>query len=394
MNMGFKTMSAEEYRALDADSLEKRRIEVEEEIRSGKTPVEEMEGEVDVLTAEFERRNTEARIHNLRMNQVLGTSAEPIERSGKPADTGDVTDSIEYRTAFKEYITKGTAIPIEYRADENTKTTDVATVIPTMLQNRIVERMDENGMILPLVTHTSYKGGITVPTSTAKPVATWVAEGAGSDRQKKTTSAISFSYHKLRCEISASMEVSTMALSAFESTFVRNVSDAMTIAIEKAIIAGDGTSQPKGILTETPVETVTFASAAPKWDELVKVEAAIPAQYEAGTRWFMTKKNFLTVMGITDNTGQPIARVTYGLGGRLERNILGRTVTIHPYATEMGTHFAGLYDFADYLFNTIYDLGIQRKQDWDTEDMLAKAVMSVDGKCVDTGSLVIVDAGA
>ena len=30
--------------------------------------------------------------------------------------------------------------------------------------------------------------------------------------------------------------------------------------------------------------------------------------------------------------------------------------------------------------NTIYDMGVQRKQDWDTEDMLTKAVMSVDGK--------------
>ena len=33
-------------------------------------------------------------------------------------------------------------------------------------------------------------------------------------------------------------------------------------------------------------------------------------------------------------------------------------------------------------------MGISRKQDWDTEDLLTKAVMSVDGKVVDAGSLV------
>jgi hypothetical protein len=34
-------------------------------------------------------------------------------------------------------------------------------------------------------------------------------------------------------------------------------------------------------------------------------------------------------------------------------------------------------------------MGIQRKQDWDTEDYLTKAVMGVDGKPVDKDSLVL-----
>ena len=42
------------------------------------------------------------------------------------------------------------------------------------------------------------------------------------------------------------------------------------------------------------------------------------------------------------------------------------------------------------MLNTIYDLGIQRKVDWDTEDNRTKAVMSVDGKVVDKGSLVTI----
>ena len=35
-------------------------------------------------------------------------------------------------------------------------------------------------------------------------------------------------------------------------------------------------------------------------------------------------------------------------------------------------------------------LGVQRKQDWDTEDWLTKAVMACDGKVIDTGSLVTI----
>lgn len=54
----------------------------------------------------------------------------------------------------------------------------------------------------------------------------------------------------------------------------------------------------------------------------------------------------------------------------------------------MGDNVAAIFNFSDYVLNTIYDMRIQRKQDWDTEDLLTKAVMSVDGKVVESGSLI------
>jgi len=86
-----------------------------------------------------------------------------------------------------------------------------------------------------------------------------------------------------------------------------------------------------------------------------------------------------------DQAGQPIARVNYGIAGQPERSILGRDVVVSPYVAD-DTMF--MFDFADYVLNTIYDMGISKKQDWETEDLLTKAVMSVDGKVVDNGSIV------
>ena len=54
------------------------------------------------------------------------------------------------------------------------------------------------------------------------------------------------------------------------------------------------------------------------------------------------------------------------------------------------TVVAFLFNPKDYVLNTNYNMGIQRKQDWDTEDYLTKAVMAVDGKVVDKNSLVTV----
>ena len=291
---------------------------------------------------------------------------EPMGTYGMRAAANEKNEDMEYRIAFMNHVLKGT--PIEGRANANTLTTDAEAAIPTTLVDRIVEKMESCGMILPLVTKTSFQGGVVVPTSTVKPVASWVGEGATSDKQKKALGKIVFSFYKLRCEISMSMEVGTMAISTFEQRFVEQVSKAMTIALEKAIIGGTGTGQPTGI------------------------EALVPVEYEGTAKWCMTKGAFMQIMGCTDSNGQPIARVNYGIGGKVERTILGRDVIIHPYKEAMGSHAAFIFDFDDYILNTVYDMGVSKKQDWDTEDLLTKAVMSVDGKPASTDSLVVVDA--
>ena len=316
------------------------------------------------------------------------------------SEEGDRTNSEEYRMAFMNYVLRGerSAILDEVRDDANTLTTDAASVIPTVIINRIVEKAESYGMILPLITQTQYAAGVEISTGTLKPVASWVAEGAGSDRQKKTTGKISFTHHKLRCEISMSMEVGAMALSAFENKFVENVAEAMTKAKEQAIISGSGTGQPKGILKETPATgqaIVLTSGTALSYGLICEAEGALPQAYEGNAKWCMTKKTFMQFIGITDDQGQPVARVNYGVGGKPERTLLGREVVLcgdymanYVATPTENTTFAFIFDFSDYVMNSVYDMGVMRKQDWETEDLLTKAVTACDGKVIDVNSLV------
>jgi HK97 family phage major capsid protein len=253
--------------------------------------------------------------------------------------------------------------------------------------------MEAVGMILPLVTKTSYKGGLSIPNSTVKPVATWVAEGAGSDKQKKTTGSITFAYHKLRCAVAVTLETDTMALSAFESVLINNVSSAMVKALEQAIVSGTGTGTPKGILAETPA-TDQAVTGTPAYASLIAAEAALPLEYETNAVWCMTKKTFMSFIGMVDDQKQPIARVNQGINGKPERVLLGRPVVLcnylDSYATGLttATVWAFLFDFSDYVLNTNYNVAIKRYEDNDTDDMVTKAVMLADGKVVDKNSLV------
>ena len=315
---------------------------------------------------------------------------------GNKAEPEDIYSTPEYRRAFKDYVTRKKDIPAEFRADETTKTTDVGAVIPTVVLNKIIDKLQAVGMILPLVTNTAYRGGMAIPKSSVKPVATWVAEGSGSDKQKKAVGSVTFAYHKLRCAVAVSMEVDTMSIPAFEAVLVENVVEAMTKALEQAIISGTGTGQPKGILTETPLTGQSITSATPDYDDLIEAEAKLPLEYESDAVWCMSKQTFMKYYGLKDDAGQPIGRINYGIAGKPERSLLGRPVVscnyVQSFTTTLaaGAVYAFLFNFKDYILNTNYAMGIKRYEDNENDDQVTRAVMLADGKAVDVGSLVTI----
>lgn len=355
------------------------------------------------VTAEVRELETQIAALDLPQNEERGIGLRTVGGNVTEDAEEDVYSSKAYRKAFMKAILTGQKV--DFRVDSTTKTTDtnINTVIPTNLANYIMEKFEQLGVIYNLVVKTSYPVGVTIPTDGVKPVATWVNEGATSDAQGKTLGGvITFSHFKLRCEIRYTEEVNTMTLAMFESLFVRQVSEAMLRAIEGAIVDGNGTTAPQGILTATPPAGQALEVAATgklDYKLLCDVEATIPTQYEASTRWVMTKKTFMAFMAMTDSAGQPIARVNFGIGGRTERTLLGREVVLYIPQTgsKLGSYtdtvqndtiFAFLVDFGDYILNTNYNLGIQNAIDWDNEDHKTKAVLACDGKLIRTDSLI------
>lgn len=371
----------EEIRSLLADETNKNINfdEIEKELR-----------ELDEEEKEIRRRQTI--IDGMGTMTTRTNTAKPVK--------ANIYDSEEYRQAFMNYVCRGERLPKEFRSDEVTATTDIGALVPPVTLNKIIEKLEAYGMILPLVTRTAYKTGISIPTSNVKPEATWVAEGAGSDKQKKTLSGtITFSHFKLRCAVAVTLEIENMAYSAFETTLVNNVVEAMAKALEKAIISGTGVGQPTGILKEDAKGTKIEVSKI-DYKTLVNAEAELPMEYESGAVWCMTKKTFMAFIGMTDTNGQPIARVNYGFGGRAERSLLGRTVVLTNYlenfsdTLEAGKTFAFLYNFADYTLNTNFQVGMKTYEDNDTDDIVRKSIIVCDGKPIIYDSLVkLVKAG-
>lgn len=204
------------------------------------------------------KANVESMKGAVKVPNVLSNAVHAGTKDGIVASVGDIikedpTNSIEYRSAFMNYVLHGEKMSANLtNSDEVTTTSDTGAVIPNTILNKIVEKMEKTGDILNKVTRTFYKGGATVPTSAAKPVATWTTERGKTDKQKKTLGSITFSYFKLKCVVAVSIAVDTVTLDVFERTLTSNIAEAMVKALEKAIIAGEGASanQPEGILSD------------------------------------------------------------------------------------------------------------------------------------------------
>ena len=366
------------------------------------------EEKVDLDALEKELADLEAEATEIRRRHEV--AAEINAEETKPAEVREIAkpavveerskemdlNSIEYRKAFMTYVTTGVMAP-ELRNNANTLTTDIGAVIPPETQNRIVEELKHYGNILPLVTNTNYRSGVAIPTSATKPVATWVAEGASSDKQKKVVGSVVFSHYKLRCAVSVSLESEYMSLSAFENALVDNITEAMAIALEAAIIAGDATGEPTGILHGNVGVSQTVSALS--YDVLTDAEAALPVAYENGAVWVMSKKTFMGFIGMVDEQGHPIARADHSINGVPERYLLGRLVALTDNVKSFDSASAGdcfgfLFRMKDYCLNTNFRIGIKTYEDNDTDDIVRKSIVVADGKPVDTHSLVKLVKGA
>lgn len=330
-----------------------------------------------------------------------GAPAVPVTTKEKPAEKRSmkVYETPEYRDAFLQYVKDGTPIPAELRSDAVTTTGDVGALIPATTLNKVVEKLTTYGNIIPLVTRTAYKTGVAIPTSDVKPKAVWVAEGAGSEKQKKALGEIVFAHYKLRCAVAVTLETEYMTMSAFEAALVDNMAEAMAVALEEAIIKGTGSGQPTGIISDTSKGTLLNVSSI-DYKALTQAEAALPQAYEAGSVWIMTKKTFMEFIGMTDTDGQPIARITAGIDGKPARFLLGRTVELCDYLPDYASTlkktdvFAFIYRMKDYDLNTNFSVSMRVYEDHDTDDVIRKSIIVCDGKPVDYNSLVMLAGNA
>ena len=338
---------------------------------------------------------------------VLASGYNPIARFSTPAAAPvvDAYDTKEYRTAFMEYMCRGTVIPAELRA--TTTTADASAVIPTTILNEIIQKMDAYGNIWNKVRKINVQGGVEIPILSVKPTAQWITEAQASTDQKiQANTKISFSYYGLECKVAQTILVNVVSLTMFENLFTTLVVEAMVRALEEAIVNGSGSGQPMGIVNDTRVpaaNVITMTEAQfSKWNEWKKrVFAKMAKAYRSGV-FIMAQSTWdAYIDGMVDTVGQPIGRVNYGITDGETYRFGGKTVEtventlVKDFATaEAGDVVAIFANLNDYVVNTNMQITTTRWIDNDGNEIKNKAMMICDGKLADPNGVLIIKKAA
>lgn len=332
---------------------------------------------------------------------------EPLNKP-KHKSYEDKFSTLEYRNAFREYCLTGKMDPIIKNADATTTTGDAAAVIPTTILQEVIKKVQSYGQIFAAVRKLSIKGGVSVPILSLKPTATWIGETTPSDRQKtQLNSNITFSYYGLECKMSTSLLTDTVTLALFESTLVDLIGEAMTKALDTAIIKGTGSGQPLGITKDTRIPAGQIITLAPaefidwaSWKK--KVFAKMPLAYTGGASFYMAHGTFEGyVDGMVDKNGQPVGRVNYGIIDGPQESFGGKTVVqveddiIANYDdAATGDVVAILANLNNYAINSNLQLQMYRYTDNDKNEFVDKAILIADGKILDPNGFIVIKKGA
>lgn len=360
--------------------------------------------EVRALGKEIEEcREQIAKIDNNGAFNPMNTYGQ---RNGQPANENtDKFDTPEYRNAFMEFACRGTAMPAEFRA--TTTTGDVGAVIPTTTVNEIIRKLASYGNLYAKVTKLNVQGGVAIPILSLKPTAHWIGETQKTDAQKVgANDKVTFSYFGLECKISQTLLASVVTYDAFQQLFVPLAVEAIAQALDVAIISGEGTASPLGIVKDTRVPaqnvielTVADIASWGAWKK--KVFGKMAKAYRKG-EFIMAQGTFDGYIdGMEDKNGQPIGRVNYGIDGGETYRFGGKTVetveddVIAPYDTaEAGAVIAVFVDLSNYVVNSNMQLTTVKWIDHDTNEVKTKVVLIVDGKLADPNGVLIIKKGA
>ena len=342
--------------------------------------------------------------------QILGTygvgsgTPQPGEQRSEPED---YYGTMEYRKAFMEFSKTGKVLP-ELRADAMTAATDVSAVIPSTILNEVIKKVTVYGQVFSRVRKLSIKGGVTVPILSLKPTATWIGETTPSSKQKiQANTNVSFSYYGLECKVSTSLLADTVTLTGFESVITDLIVEAMVIAIDTAVINGNGTGKCLGITADTrvPAAQIVTVSAADfvDWSGWKKqVFAKMPLAYKAGASFFMASGTFEGYIdGMVDAIGQPIGRMNYGITDGPQERFGGKEVIlveddiVANYDDAAAGDVVAIYcNLKNYAINSNMQMTMFRYFDHDTNEWVDKAILIMDGKLLDPNGVVIVKKGA
>lgn len=307
-------------------------------------------------------------------------------------------ESMEYRSAFMNYVQNGTPIPAEFR--DAISTADTGAAIPTTVMNNVINTVRKRyGNLYNKVTKTSVRGGVEIPVGALQATFSWINETTVSDRKKVgKLGKVIFAYNTAEIRIAQTFLSQLLTVDSFETRLAEIIAVAYLQAMDEGIVKGSGEGSMLGILNDPRVtnEITLTADQIGSWkDWRKKFFAKLPLGYRGGEFIFPVSTVDAYLETMSDNNQNPIFQQATGLvvndGDAVNPNgrFFGRDISlvepdiIADFDTASAGDVIGIYwQPEEYVINENFGFTMRRYFDEETNEWVDKALVVVDGKVV------------
>ncbi|MCI8363099.1 MAG: phage major capsid protein [Clostridia bacterium] len=345
-------------------------------------------------------------------NAVLNVIGTAQMNNGQARSTEDPRATMEYRTAFQNYIQRGEInrdiLQFEQRADVVGTSGDLGVLLPTTVIQKVITEVEKKyGQLYSRVRKTNLQGGVKYPIGSFDASFCRITETKTSDRQKagNIKGYVEFSYNIGEIKLARTLLQTILSVEVFEEEFAKVIAKAYIRAMDKEIMTGkseDG--QCEGILTEAakaesriPTNNIISFTADEvadwtKWQE--KLFAKIPlAMRGLNPEFVMTANTYESnIKTLKDNNNRPLYNETFNpVDGAEICKFKGKDVAlveediVKNFNDAADGEVFGMYWVPEegYAINSNLEFVVMDYFDHDLNQYIKKALVVNDGKILD-----------
>ena len=247
-----------------------------------------------------------------QMDREMNDPANPVlagklERPAPVADNKRGTASDAYKKAFWNSV-RGRMNYDVRNALQVGELTEGGYTVPDEFENQLIEALQDENIMRGLVHVISTSSGDRkIPLVTNYGTASWIEEEAQIPESDVAFNQITLGAHKLATAIRISQELLNDSAFDLASFIAHEFQRRAGAAEEEAILAGDGSHKPIGLLHDTlgAQVGVTAASAtAITADELIDLQHSLKSGYRRKAAFIMNDATIKAIRKLKDGQGQ------------------------------------------------------------------------------------------
>lgn len=372
-------MTREEIMTLEIDQLESRSAELAEEAKEADMiRLNEINTEFDAID--------ERRAQIQKANETRARAAKAVaEGAGDPVGPKPVeerkvemfgVETREYRDAWVKSI-----INRELTVEERAALTSAGAVIPTMTVNDVWDKLVKPADLLGKVDISQFPSYVRFPKATTVNAATAQAVGGPITESSDVVGYVDLIPNEYVKLLTVGADIDHMAIDAIHTWIVNNITDSIRYAINKDIVVGTGTNALKGLTASVTADSTAIPATVTK-ASILKIMAALGANYQAGAVWIMTPamfyENILPLTALND----------YIINDGFQFKLFGHDVVLMSecLVSSKETIFYG--DPKAYKVNIFKALEVKPFETATTTNIQFRGACMADGELIDTNAFV------